>query len=114
MARTGSCRNPSRWEPQATNTYVFQGGELASRTTPLGLTVSFTHDLLGRLTSVGFPDGTTVSNVFDRLDRVAWKDRLGHWSYACYDRFGQLRDPDRPQRRDHLLFVLRLRRHWRA
>ena len=52
--------------------------------------MSLTHDQLGRLTSKGYPDGTTVSNVFERLDRVAWKDRLGHWSYACYDCFGQL------------------------
>ena len=78
-------------EAQATNTYAFQNGELASRTTPLGLTLNFAHDLLGRLTGVGFPDGTTLSNVFDNLDLVAAKDRLGHWSYATYDSMRQLR-----------------------
>jgi YD repeat-containing protein len=77
-------------QAQATNTYVIQNGELASRTAPLGLTLNFTHDLLGRLTGVGFPDGTTLSNVFNRLDVVAAKDRLGHWSYATYDDMRQL------------------------
>jgi len=77
-------------DAQATNTYAFQNGELASCTTPLGLTLNFTHDLLGRLTGVGFPDGSTLSNVFDNLDLVAAKDRLGHWSYATYDSLRQL------------------------
>jgi RHS repeat-associated protein len=72
-----------------TNTFLFQDGELASQTTPLGLTLDFTHDLLGRLTSIRFPDNTTISNLYDRLDLAASKDRLGHWSYATYNEFGE-------------------------
>jgi RHS repeat-associated protein len=76
-------------EAQATNTFTFSNGELASRTTPLGLTLNYSHDALGRLTRIAFPDGSTISNWFDRLDLRGRKDRLGGWTYATYNNMGQ-------------------------
>jgi RHS repeat-associated protein len=42
-------------------------------------------DGLNRLTGTVFPDGTSVSNVYDRLYPGATKDRLGYWTYFGYD-----------------------------
>jgi hypothetical protein len=36
-----------------------------------------------------FPDGSSVSNRYDRLDLAAAKDRLGAWSYFGYDALRQ-------------------------
>jgi RHS repeat-associated protein len=49
------------------------------------LLVTNTWDGLNRLTSTLFPDGTTVSNIFNRLNLVATRDRLGFWTYFGYD-----------------------------
>jgi RHS repeat-associated protein len=50
-----------------------------------GLKVTNTWDGLNRLTSRRFPDGTTVSNVYDRLYLGRTKDRLGNWTGYGYD-----------------------------
>ena len=63
----------------------YQAGLPASVTDDRGLTMTRTWDGLNRLTGMGFPDGTTVSNVFYRLDRVGSKDRLNHWTYFGFD-----------------------------
>ena len=49
------------------------------------LTVTNFWDGLNRLTGTVFPDGTTTSNVYDRLYLGAAKDRLGHWTSYGYD-----------------------------
>jgi RHS repeat-associated protein len=63
----------------------YSAGLPASITDDRGLTVTSTWDGLNRLTGVGFPDNTTVSNIYSRLDLVAAKDRLGNWSYFSFD-----------------------------
>ena len=50
-----------------------------------GLTVANTWDGLNRLTGTSFPDNTTISNVYYRLDLVASKDRLANWTYYGFD-----------------------------
>jgi RHS repeat-associated protein len=50
-----------------------------------GVTESDTYDNLNRLTGTGFSDGTTISNIYTRLDLTATKDRLGHWTHYSYD-----------------------------
>jgi RHS repeat-associated protein len=77
-------------EKQATTTFAFASGELFSKTTPLGLTLTYSHDKLSRLTGITYPDGTSISKLYDRLDLVGEKDRLGGWSYASYDNMDQL------------------------
>ncbi len=49
------------------------------------LTVTHSWDGLNRLTGTVFPDGTSVSNVYDRLYLGARKDRLGNWTGYGYD-----------------------------
>jgi RHS repeat-associated protein len=66
-----------------TNSYY--AGLPISTTDDRGITVSNTWDGLNRLTSAVYPDGTSVSNVYYRLDLVANKDRLTNWIYYAYD-----------------------------
>jgi RHS repeat-associated protein len=47
-------------------------------------------DGLNRRTATEFQDGTTVLNVYDRLDLGAAKDRLGYWTYFGHDAFQHL------------------------
>jgi RHS repeat-associated protein len=75
---------------KTTNSYTFANGLVATRTTPLGLTVGYSWDNLQRLTGMSFPDTTSVSNLYDRLDLQATKDRLNHWTSASYDNHGFL------------------------
>ena len=71
---------------QATNYYTFFAyGLLANRTDPLGLTTSYTWDMLNRLTQIGFPDGTSIKNAYTNLDLAGQKDRLGRWTHMTYD-----------------------------
>ena len=59
-----------------TNQYTWVNGNLEWHTNELGLATKRTWDDLNRLTGIGYPDGTTVSNVYNKLDLVATKDRL--------------------------------------
>lgn len=59
-----------------TNHYTWLNGNLEWHTNELGLATKRTWDDLNRLTGIGYPDGTTVSNVYNKLDLVATKDRL--------------------------------------
>lgn len=60
-------------------------GLVGALTNSLGLALQVTWDGLNRLTEVGFPDTTTISNVYDRLYVGARKDQLGHWTRYGYD-----------------------------
>lgn len=64
-----------------TNSFTYTNGLIYTHTDARGLTVTNTWDALERLTSVIYPDGTTLSNVYDKLDVGATKDRLGNWTY---------------------------------
>ena len=72
-------------ESSATTTFSFANGQPSSITTPLGLQLNYSWDKLSRLTMAAFPDGTTISNVYTRLDLTDRKDRLNHWTHAAYD-----------------------------
>jgi YD repeat-containing protein len=63
----------------------FYAGLPTSVTDDRGVTLQNTWDGLNRLTSTVFPDTTTISNVYNRLDLAATKDRMGNWTYAAYD-----------------------------
>jgi RHS repeat-associated protein len=72
-------------EGQTNTINSYSAGLPASITDDRGLTVTKSWDGLNRLTGAGFPDNTTVSNIYSRLDLVATKDRLGNWSYFSFD-----------------------------
>jgi RHS repeat-associated protein len=63
----------------------YQAGNPSGITDDRGLTVTNTWDGLNRPTSMVFPDGTSISNVYYRLDLVATKDRLTNWTYFGFD-----------------------------
>ena len=73
-----------------TNSYAWQNGNVVAETNELGLVTTYSYDNLNRLTGIVYPDGTTVSNVYDRLDVVAAKDRLNQWTDFGYDSLDQL------------------------
>lgn len=72
-----------------TNGLSYLNGNLASQTNELGLITTFIYDNLNRLISTGFPDGTTISNLYDKLDLVGFKDRLNQWTYYGYNTLRQ-------------------------
>lgn len=63
----------------------YYAGLPVSITDDRGLTIQNTWDGLNRLTGTSFPDGTSISNVYYRLDLVANRDRLTNWTYYAYD-----------------------------
>jgi YD repeat-containing protein len=73
-----------------TNHYTWINGNLDWHTNELGLVTRRIWDNLNRLTSVSYPDSTTVSNVYNKLDLAATKDRLGQWTSFGYDRLRQM------------------------
>lgn len=42
------------------------------------------------MTQVSYPDGTTSQTVYDKLDPVLLKDRLGRWTQRSFDTLDQL------------------------
>jgi YD repeat-containing protein len=63
----------------------YQAGNPSSITDDRGLTVANTWDGLNRPTGTSFPDNTSISNVYYRLDLVATKDRMGFWTHFGFD-----------------------------
>jgi len=77
-------------EIQATNTYTFYNGLMSTKTDPVGLTKHYAWDGLERLTSVSFPDNTSIGYNWNDLDLTGVKDRLNHWAYAQFDNMRRL------------------------
>src|ERR1041385_1524217 len=73
-----------------TNSFVYSGGNLIKQTNELGLITTRNYDELNRLRQISFPDGTTISNFYDKLDLAGVKDRLGHWTRYTYNSVQQL------------------------
>ena len=73
-------------EINRTNSFGYtSNGLIGALTNALGLNVAATWDNLLRLTSIQFPDGTYVSNSFNKLDLGGTRDRLGNWTTFGYD-----------------------------
>ncbi len=69
----------------STNTYFYAKGLVVSRTDARGLTVTNSWDNLERLTNVAFPDGTSISYIYNKLDLAQIIDRMGFHSYYGYN-----------------------------
>ena len=76
--------------PLATNRFTWANGKISSSTDLRNLTATRCWDALGRLTGLGYPDGSTVSNRYVKLDRTQTKDRLGGWTLFGYDNLRRL------------------------
>ncbi len=60
-------------------------GRVRTVTDPEGYKITVDYDKLDRPTVITFPDSSFEQTVYDRLDAVHMKDRLGRWSHAMYD-----------------------------
>jgi RHS repeat-associated protein len=69
----------------ATNNYTYTNGLVYTRTDPLGLSVTNVWDNLNRLRRTTYPDGTFVTNTYDKLDLVQVVDRMRLTNSASYD-----------------------------
>lgn len=69
----------------ATNSYTYINALVYTHTDARGLMTTNTWDNLNRLTSTIYPDGSYVSNQYTALDLTGAKDRLGNWTFYCYD-----------------------------
>ena len=68
-----------------TNAFTYTNGLVFTLTDARGLTLTNIWDALQRLRRVDFPDGTFVTNTFDKLDLVRVIDRLGYTNSLGYD-----------------------------
>jgi RHS repeat-associated protein len=76
--------------PFRTNSYGYLSGNILTHTNELRLVRNYTWDDLNRHTSTIFPDQTTISNRYDKLDRIGHKDRLNNWTMYAYNNIRQL------------------------
>lgn len=71
-------------------------GRVRTVTDSEGYAVTTDYDAFDRPTLVTYPDATTRQIVYDRLDAVKTKDRLGRWTHTTYNALRQasaIRDP---------------------
>src|SRR5206468_10903472 len=68
-----------------TNSYTYTNGLVLTHTDERGLTVTNLFDALNRLTKRIYPDGTGMTNVYDKFDLVRTTDRLGFTNGYAYD-----------------------------
>ena len=73
-----------------TNSFGYLYGNMTAQTNELGLVTTYSYDALNRVVCTTFPDGTTISNVYNNLDLVGVKDRLNHWTLYQYNLIRQL------------------------
>jgi RHS repeat-associated protein len=62
-----------------------------------GYVLTYDYDSLDRQTRITYPDGTYKETVYEHLDPVRHRDRLGRWSHTFYDplrRVSSTRDPE--------------------
>jgi RHS repeat-associated protein len=70
----------------ATASYTYDSyGRTRTATDSDGYVLTFDYDALDRQTKVTYPDSTYDETVYDRLDAVRTRDRLGRWIHRVYD-----------------------------
>ena len=70
---------------QRTNSYTYANDLVATHTDERGLTTTFTWDALNRLRCIAYPNGSFVTNSYNRLDLVRVQDRMGFITSYGYD-----------------------------
>jgi RHS repeat-associated protein len=72
--------------PGANTSFTYDDyGRRRTVTDPAGLTLTYDHDALDRVTKVTYPDGTYQETTYNRLDAGKRRDRLGRWTESFYD-----------------------------
>lgn len=66
--------------------FTYDGfGRVRTVTNADGYVIMTDYDALDRPTLITYPDGTYEQIVYDRLDAVHQRDRMGRWSHITYD-----------------------------
>lgn len=73
-----------------TNSYTYSDDLVYAHTDARGLTTTNLYDSLQRITNMAYPDGTSNSFVFNKLDLVQVIDRLGFKTSFLYDSMREL------------------------
>ena len=68
-----------------TNSFTYTNNLVFTHTDERGLTVTNTWDALQHLRKVSYPDGTFITNSYDKLDLVRRVDRMGYTNSFGYD-----------------------------
>lgn len=75
----------------ATTGYEYDSyGRTRTVTDSDGYVLTLDYDALDRQTKVTYPDSTFEETVYDRLDPVQTRDRLGRWTHRIYDSLQRL------------------------
>ncbi|MGH8545786.1 MAG: RHS repeat domain-containing protein [Gammaproteobacteria bacterium] len=70
----------------ATTSFTYDShGRRRTITDSDGYTLTFDYDALDRQTKVAYPDSTFEESMYERLDPVRSRDRLGRWTHSVYD-----------------------------
>src|SRR5262249_11241778 len=71
--------------------FTYDGfGRVYTVTDSEGYVLTFGYDAMDRQTSTTYPDGTTDQTVFDKLDAIQTKDRIGRVTQRAFDSLDQL------------------------
>jgi YD repeat-containing protein len=82
----------------ATTSYTYDAyGRVRTVTDSDGATQTVDYDGFDRVTRVTYPDTTYEETVYDRLDPVQRRDRLGRWSRTTYDALRRVTATTDPQ-----------------
>ena len=65
-------------------------GRLYTRTDSEGYTLTYSYDNADRLTLTSYLDGSTDQTIYDKLDPILKKDRIGRWSQSAFDSMDQV------------------------
>ena len=60
-------------------------GRVKTVTDSLGYVISMAYDAADRSTNIAYPDNTYEQTVYNNLDPVLQRDRMGRWSQHTYD-----------------------------
>jgi len=72
-------------------TFAYDGyGRLYTATDSEGYVLTYSYDNANRLTQITYMDGTYDQIVYDKLDAVMKKDRIGRWTQDNYNSMDQL------------------------
>jgi RHS repeat-associated protein len=75
----------------ATTSYTYDSyGRVGTVADSDGYVLTYDYDALDRQTKGTYPDSTYDETVYERLDAVRTRDRLGKWSQRFYDRLGRV------------------------
>ena len=75
----------------ATTSYTYDGyGRTRTVTDSDNYTLTYDYDALDRQMKLTYPDGTFEQTVYERLDSVGSRDRLGRWTHRAYDSLRRL------------------------